>query len=362
MPDAPAPSPRRPSTSDPGPAPKRSPGTRPSLREVAHAAGVAVSSASRVISGHPDVSDEMRQRVLAAVDELGYDQNLLWQSLRSGTTQTIGMIVRDISSQFWAEIALGAEQRLQEAGYSMLLANSRGEVGFDPGGIRLLNQRRVDGMIVAPNDPEDAETVAALGRLRIPIVTVDRELPGHLRAGSVYVDHAAAMHDAARLLMVCGHRRVGFVAPPERLRPTLEGSKGLRAAVEGTTTEVVIMPGPFTVEHGFEATARMLSATDRPTAVICASGQMFPGVLRAIRQMRMRMPDDLSLIAIDDIPLLAEIVPSIAMINRQPGQIGREAASILLDMLDGAEPRTKVVPAVYAPGDTVSAPPSTARS
>jgi LacI family transcriptional regulator len=341
--------------------PTPSPGSRPSLREVAHAAGVAVSSASRVISGHPDVSEDMRRRVLAAVDQLGYDENLIWQSLRSGTTQTVGMIVRDISSQFWAEIALGAEQRLQDAEYSMLLANSRGDVGYDPGGIRLLNRRRVDGLIAAPNDPENAETVAALARLRIPIVTIDRELPPQLTAGSVHVDHASALRDAARLLMVCGHRRIGVVAPPERLRPTVEASKGLREAVRGSTTDVQIVPGPFTTEHGFEATASMLSAPDRPTALICASGQMFSGVLRAIRQLRMRAPDDLSLIAIDDIPLLGEMVPSIAVINRQPGVIGREAAAILLEMLDGEEPRTAVIPAIYAPGDTVSSPPASIR-
>lgn len=335
---------------------QRSPSGRPSLRQVAEAAGVAVSSVSRVLNGHPDVSEEMRDQVMQAVEELGYEQNLVWESLRLGRTMTIGMIVRDITSRLWADIALAAETNLGANGYSMLLANSKGEVDFDARQIRLLNQRRVDGLIVSPNDCQDGPTLAALERSPVPIVLVDREIAIAADTGAVLIDHAAGVRDATKHLLELGHERIGFIAPPPRLRPAIEASRALQEATYGTRTDVLVKPGPFTAEHGFEATKQLLEGATPPTAVISGSGQAFPGVLRAIREAGLRVPTDLSLLAIDDIPLLAELEPAIAVISRQPSVVGAGAAELLLDMLNGAPGRTTVVPAVYTPAESVAAP------
>ena len=119
------------------------------MREVARLAGVAMSSVSRVLSGHPDVSPAMRERVMEAVDELGYEPDLLAQSLRRATTRSVGFVVGDISNPLLAEIALGAETTLRDAGYSMLLTNSENDPALDAGHARLLLQRRVDGLLLS---------------------------------------------------------------------------------------------------------------------------------------------------------------------------------------------------------------------
>src|SRR5579871_4842415 len=151
---------------------------RSSMREVAEKAGVAMSSVSRVMSGHPDVSPAMRSRVLAAVDELGYEPDMLAQSLRRRETLTVGFVVGDISNPLLAEIVMGFEATLHENGYSMLLTNSLGDPAMEAAHIGLLSQRRVDGLVISVLDETHPETIVRLRELEIPVVVLDRTVPG----------------------------------------------------------------------------------------------------------------------------------------------------------------------------------------
>src|SRR5438874_10647091 len=151
--------------------------TRPGMREVADRAGVAMSSVSRVLSGHPDVSPKMRRAVMAAVEELGYRPDMLAQSLRSGKTFSVGFTVSDISNPVLADIVTGAEKRLREGGYSLLLTNSEGNGELDAEQISLLQRRRVDGLILSLADENHPATVTALREVSVPVVLVDRDVP-----------------------------------------------------------------------------------------------------------------------------------------------------------------------------------------
>src|SRR6516165_8868567 len=162
---------------------------RPDIREVAKAAGVAVSSVSRVMSNHPDVSPAMRKRVNDAARTLGYEPDIVAQSMRKGSTQTIGFLVSDISNPLFSEIALGVETTLNREGYAMLIANSQGNPNQDATRIRLLRQRRVDGFILCLSD-EEGSAIAQLRELDRPFVLLDREVRG-LDVPAVVSDHAA---------------------------------------------------------------------------------------------------------------------------------------------------------------------------
>src|SRR3954462_4560846 len=142
------------------------------MRGGAQLAGGAMSSVPRVLSGHPDVSAAMQARVLAAVAELGYQPDLLAQSLRRQETMTIGFAVGDISNQLFAEIVASAETHLRTAGYSMLLTNSQASPALPPTHIGLLAQRRVDGIILSVSDEENPATLRALERLDMPVVVL----------------------------------------------------------------------------------------------------------------------------------------------------------------------------------------------
>lgn len=344
-------------------APDETGAARASLREVARVAGVALSSASRVLSGHPDVSESMRRRVLAAAEELGYEPNLLWHGLRRGATRTAGFVHRDISSPVTSVLALAAEGILQAHGYSMLLSNTRGLPEVDVSEIRLLDQRRVDGLMVAPNDTQDPETLSVLERLRVPFVAIDRDLPARLAGGAVLVDHGAAVRAAAQRLLELGHRHFGFVSPPASLRPAVEVARALRAVITPSGGTLHVEAGPTTAEHGAAATSRLLELPEPVTALFAGGAQTFAAMLALARDRGLRIPDQLSLVTVDDHPLLALLDPPISVVSRQPAAVGAEAARLLLRMLAGGRQQVRTIPAVYTDrASCAPAPALTARA
>ena len=171
------------------------------MREVAERAGVALSSVSRVLNDHPDVSDDMRARVLKSIAELGYEPNLLASSLRRGTSHTVGFIVADIANPIFAEIVGGAQSILDEAGYATLLTNSEGNADRDEEMLRVLRRRQVDGLIVSIADETRAGTLVELNRFEGPYVLLDRSIRKLPSASSVLADHESGMREAAEHLL-----------------------------------------------------------------------------------------------------------------------------------------------------------------
>lgn len=324
----------------------RRPGS-PALRDVARRAGVAVSSASRALSDHASVSPELRERVLTAAAELGYEPNLLAQGLRRGATSSVGFVMRDISSPLFSEIALGAEVALREAGYSMLLTNSEGRPELDLAHIRLLRQRRVDGLLLSLADEGHEPTLAELERLRLPVVLIDREVPHPSGLSAVLCDHAAGVRAAAEQLVGRGHRRLGLVTGPLSLRPGRECATALeRFCGERSGTRALVEAGPFSEEHGYAAAARLLALPAPPTALIAGSHQILPGVLRALDEAG-ASTDDVDLVAFEDTALLPWVAKPLGVVSREGLEMGRVGARLLLDLLRGGEPRTLVVPTMY---------------
>ncbi len=310
---------------------------RASLREVAAAAGVALSSASRALSGNPDVSPKMREKVLAAAEELGYERNLLWTSLRDGSTASVGMVLREVASPLLAEIALGAEIALQARGYSMLLSNARGDPELDVHHMRLLDQRRVDGLLIQPTDVNHHETRETLSRLRVPFVAVDRDLPPELGGSSVLIDHIGGIRKAAAYLFDLGHETIGLVTPPRQSRAGRLSIAALEEVCAERGGTAVIEEVPFSTDRTIAATQRLLKASPRPTAIISASNQITPGVLLKLRQDGLKIRDDISLIAVDDLSLAPCIDPPITVISKSPLRVGETAARLLADLIDGAD-------------------------
>ncbi len=331
-------------------------GEKLNLREVAERAGVAMSSVSRVLSDHPDVSPRMRERVLAVVDELGYEPNLLAQSLRRGSTMSAGFMVRDISSPLFSEIVLGAETELRGHGYSMLLTNSEGLPELDAAYIRLFRRRRVDGLLLSLADESHEETLEELARLRMPYVLIDREIASLPEASAVLCDHAGGLQEATEHLIALGHRRLGMVGSPLNTRPGREVRRGFEAACAKHGVEGLIEIGPFTPEHGAAATQRLLDRAEPPTALVSGSNQILPGVLQVLRARKLRIPDDVSLVTFDEVRLLEFIEPPIAVVSREPLEIGHEAAALLLRLMQGGEPERVPIPTRFIPRESCAPP------
>jgi LacI family transcriptional regulator len=311
-------------------------GRRPGIREVAAHAGVAISSVSRVLSDHPDVSDEMREKVLGAVDELGYRPDMLAQSMRRQKTLSVGFTTSDISNPVLAETVTGAERAFSRAGYSMLVTDAEGDPALDVAHIEVLQQRRVDGLLLSLSDERDPDVVKTLKALEIPFVLVDRYLPRGLKAPEVRFDHRSGMRAAAEHLFELGHRRVAMIVGGPR-RPANERLKGVEE-VFAENGELSIFAGPYSIEHGTQATSEALSADKPPTAVIAAANLFMHGALRALRDRGLVLGQDVSFVGCDDVAVAEFHDPPIALVRRDTRQIGDVAARVLLAEL-GAGPR-----------------------
>lgn len=314
---------------------------KPSMKDVAGRARVALSSVSRVLNNHPDVSSEMRARVLAAVAELGYEPDLIASGLRRGVTKTVGFLVTDIANPLFGDITKGAERAFQEAGYSLLLMNGEGDPLRDERSIRLLSQRRVDGLILSVSDETSPQIARVLSSLEIPIVLLDRELDTVKDASAVLSDHAAGMREAVDHLLDLGHRRVALLVGPLTIRPDRDRLEGFKDAFRRRRVNLprqLIEVGPsLSAEFGSEATDRLLRlpADEKPTAIVAGGNLVLTGVLRACREHGIRIGPDMAIVSCDDVPLAELHEPPITVIARDTVEMGRRAAEVLLRRMQG---------------------------
>jgi LacI family transcriptional regulator len=323
--------------------------SRASMREVAERAGVAMSSVSRVLAGHPDVSHAMTEKVMRAVEELDYQPDILAQSLRRRETRSVGFVVGDISNPLIAEIATGFESTLHTNGYSMLLTNSLGDPLLEAAHIALLSHRRVDGLVISVLDESHPGVLARLRELDIPLVVLDRTLPGDIPVSRVLSDHRSGMKTAGLHLLQLGHRRMGLITGAA-VRPSLERRAGLEEAFAawGLPATYTADEGVFSVEHGAAAMRRLLDLSEPPTAIIAGGNQLMLGALRVVSERGLTLGKDLSFVGCDDVAITDLFQPAVAVVRRDNFAMGRTAAELLLARLrDDAPPSDVLLPTEF---------------
>lgn len=322
---------------------------RATIRDVATKAGVALSSVSRALSGHPDVSDEMRKRVEEAASELGYEPNIVAQSLRSGVTRTIGFMIRDISNPLFALLARSCEQELRKNGYSMILVNSEGSVESESRNFALLRRRRVDGIIaslVAENSPFLLKNLSAA---RCPIVLLDREVKG-FEASAVLVNHENGTCEAVSKLISRGHRRIAFITGSSNVYPTRNRLEGIRRAFQEAKIELpseLLAIGGFDEDYALTHSRTLLQRNPPPTAIIAGGLGAFIGIAKALNERNLKMGVDIAFVALDELPYLEVFSNDISIVYRDPEAIGKEAALLVLEGLQGLPPRTSIIETRY---------------
>ncbi len=331
-------------------------GSRPGMKEVADRAGVAVSSVSRVLSGHSDVSAVMRNRVFDAVAALGYEPDILAKSMRTGETMTIGFIVNDISNPLISEVALGAETVLREEGYATMVVNSMSDPEVELQHISLMNRRRADGLLLSLADENYPTLRDTLDRLSVPVVFVDRFQKGFDSSHMVLSDHKTGMTQALEMLGSQGHTSIALINGSLGVRPSRERANAVRKFSKShPDINCTVRSGSFRAEFGLDATRELFADEQPPTAIIAGSNQILVGVLRALKELDLTVPHDVSLITCDDVPLAEFMTPALDAITRDPKELGRRAARNLLAILRDDEPETIVLPTSFeARGSSVA--------
>lgn len=325
------------------------PAAKPTIKEVARRAGVALSSVSRVLNDHPDVSENMRSRVVEAIAELGYEPNLLAASLRRGSSRTIGFIVPDLRNPLFGSIVTAAQEELSQLGYAAVITTSSSDADRDAEVARLLRHRQVDALIVSLADQTREDLIGELRRFRGPIVLLDREVDGLDDASIVETDHGSGMEQATRHLLSLGHERVALLTGSLQVRPSAQRVQAFRQAYRESALpypEDLVRPVGFAPEFGERSTIELLRGPSPPTALIVGGNQLLTGVLRSLQRLGVRPGIDIAVVSCDDVPLSELHNPPITVIDRDVAEIGSSAALIALERLDDpdAPPRRVVLP------------------
>lgn len=239
---------------------------------------------------------------------------------------------------------------MRRRGYSLSIMDSEGEPRLDAEHVRYLRQRAVDGLLLILSDETHRPTLAELRLLDSPFVVIDREVPAELGGSGILYDVAQGIAATARYLYSLGHRRFGLLAGSVGLRPGREAARGLQefcAAHPGSCC--VVEHGAFTRQFGEAAASRLLTSAQRPTALIAGGYQILLGLLVALRAFDLRVPDDVSVVAFDDLECFEFFDPPVAALARQPVAFGERAAELLLARIEGQSPDSVVVTPVFKP-------------
>jgi LacI family transcriptional regulator len=307
------------------------------MRDVAAAAGVSVTTVSHVINGTRFVSEDLRNRVLEAMEELNYRPNILARGLRVGKTNTIGLIVPDNSNPFFAEVSRVVEDVGFDSGYSVILCNSDGNLDKELTYIAVLVAKQVDGIIFIASSSQ-SEHLRLLTNEKIPVVVADREMPD-LDVDLVLVDNSRGGYEATKYLLELGHRRIGCITGPSDITPSAERINAYRQALSEFNVpfeENLVVRGDFQFEGGKRAMSQLLALPKVPSAVFICNDVMAIGAMGSIRSAGLRIPEDISIVGFDDIDQASATWPPLTTVAQPIEQMARIATELLIGRLAGS--------------------------
>ena len=306
----------------------------PNMHEVARHAGVSLGTVSNVLN-HPElVADETRERVQQAITTLGFVRNGFARQLRVGATQSIGLVVLDVSNPFFTEVARGAEAAASERGYSVILCNSGNSARKETNYLRVLEEQRVAGILIVPVEDPMISTQAMRDR-GTAVVLLDR-LSQDRDICSVSVDDVYGGHLAGSHLLERGHRRIAYIHGPLTTKQYADRLTGLRQAVleAGLDPAAVIVPLPADTDNaqaGEACVEPFLHLPHRPTAIFCGNDYLALGVIHGLTCSQVPIPGEVAVIGYDDIDLAPMFAPPLTTIRQPKYELGYAAASLLLD-------------------------------
>lgn len=304
----------------------------PTIKQVADHAKVSVATVSRVINKTGYVSLDLQERVQDAMRELKYQPSALARSLRRQETQTVGLLVPQLNHPFFGTFAFAAEKTLFADQYRTFMCSAEEDQDKEDAYIEMLLRQRVDGVIIVPTGLR-AGSVRRLIEQNVPVVLVDRDLPG-LEINRVMCDNENGGYNGARHLLDLGHRRIALIGGPEYSESMMKRIRSARRALNEAGvddfTQVLIDSALDQFEAGYQTALNLLSRQPRPTAIFAFTDVLAIGVLHAAHECGLSVPDELSVIGYDDIPMAAFCIPELTTIRQPIYDMGTLAAQLLL--------------------------------
>ena len=310
------------------------------IYDVAKIAGVSPSTISRVMNTPEIVAEDTRQKVMNAVKELAYIPNMMAASMPRRRTNSIGLIIPDITNIFFANLVRGVQDVCENYGYSVLVVNSDDSQEKEGRYLKLLYSRRVDGVIltVAGYREKDfpEEELSLLKKMNI--VLIDREING-MTTPIVKVNNFGGAYSAVKYLLTMGHKKIMYLAGIEGTKTNQEREKGyLSALKEARISWKKELTADFRLDTAYQKIIvywpKLQNSGDLPTAIFAANDLMAIGALKALAQLKVRVPEDISIIGFDDIPFSDCTYPPLTTIAQPTYLMGQKAVETLLKVID----------------------------
>lgn len=305
------------------------------IKDVAEKAGVSTSTVSHVINETRYVSPELTEKVKEAMEELDYHSpNAIARGLKTKQTFTLGLIVSDITNLFSPITARGLEDIASENGYDVIVSNTDELLEKEKAQIDSLIEERVDGIVIAPTGKSD-EKFSLLRSQGIPFVFVDRYVDS-VEADLVASKNKEGGYRATEYLIENGHRRIGIVLGLESITSSRERFEGYRNAMQDYgigIDEQLVVRGDYRLQGGKQSTKQLMELDSPPTAIFATNAMSNLGALKAIKELGMNCPEDISLIGFDDFNWVEIFDPPLTVMAQKPHKIGYEAGKLLLERL-----------------------------
>ncbi|AUL13867.1 LacI family DNA-binding transcriptional regulator [Bordetella bronchiseptica] len=320
---------------------------RVSVREVAHAAGVAISTVSRVLNGSGYASPDVRLRVQQAVARLGYEPDYTARHLRTGHSRTIGCLLPSIANPFVAQLLSEVERLAQAAGYSLLVGSSE-QRSRDKELVAFFENRRLEGIIALPAHEYDPVAASPFAATKLPTVIMDRDMgPGF---DAVLIDHEPGMRQVMDYLLSLGHQRIALFAIGSQVRPGRLKLRSYRAALEAAGLpfdDRLVYLTDSSLESARQPMQRMLGLDAPPTAIVAVGTQLLSGAVHVVREAGMDIPRDMSVVAIGTMQTLELMYPPVTALRYNFQDSARAVVQLILERIERTAPpqaRTVVVP------------------
>ena len=330
---------------------------RATLKDVARAAGVSQSTTSRALSGEGYVAAAVRDRVLSTAAQLGYVPHAMARSLRKQVSRSVGVVVSDLRNTFYADLAAGVAARARAHGYAVMLVDDQGSAEDELSAAETLLTTRTAGVVVTP---VSATATSYLVAQHVPVVEVDRQFsPG--RCDAVVVDNRAVAARVTEHLIGLGHRRIALLIDETDWTTGAERARGYREALRSAGLPVdpaLLVAAGWDVVGARRAAVALLTRRDRPTALFAANNVLAEGLWRAVGDLGLRVPEDISVVSFDDARWMSMVSPGVTAVAQDVVALGAAAVDLLLERVADPErePRTVVLEAEIVPRGSTAPP------
>lgn len=310
----------------------------PTINDVAKRAGVAPITVSRVINNSGYVSEATRKRVEDAIAELRYLPNTLARGLRSKRTNTLALVVTDITNPFFTLIARGVEDVASDSDYTVIYCNTDESEEKEEKYSNILVQKQVDGVLLVPAC-SNATSVKFLRSNEIPVVLIDRSVPD-VQTDLVRCNSEDGAYNLIKLMVGLGHKNIVTISGPRGVSTSEDRVAGYRRAMEesGLDLHQNIYYGSFTQASGYELTNQALTLNPQPTALFGANNFLSIGILKALLDAGLRVPEDVAVVGFDDLPATMVVDPILTVAAQPAYEMGKQAAQLLLRRLSDQSP------------------------